>query len=280
MLQSDEINKPYLIIGNGYLGNKFLNYFSNSKMCPFKINSEKDAADALKKYNPSALINCAGATGVPNVDWCEDHHTETFAANVTLPINIAKACQKANVKMIHLGSGCIYTGDNNKKGFSETDTPNFGGSFYSITKALSEKMLLEFDALQLRLRMPVDFEPSPRNFITKITNYKKVINELNSMSVVEDLLKASETLIEKNCSGIYNVTNPDPMKHKEILEMYKEIVNPNLEYELITMEELAKFTKAGRSNCVLNTEKLEKKIALPPLKKRIKEILQNYKETK
>jgi dTDP-4-dehydrorhamnose reductase len=267
----------YLIVGNGYLGNKYLKYFNNSIMYDQRIESIEDAYKAIEKYNPEILFNCAGATGRPNVDWCEDHKEETFNSNVVLPLNLAKACKAKNTRMVHLGSGCVYQGNNNGKGFSEEDKPNFAGSFYSLTKATSEQLLKEYEVLQLRLRMPIDSEFGPRNFVTKITNYKKVINELNSMTVVEDLLNATEVLIKNEKNGVYNITNPGPMTHKEILDLYKQIINPDFNYEIISLDELHKITKAQRSNCVLNTNKIEKEIKLPKLEKRIIEIFNNYK---
>jgi len=275
-----EENKKILIVGNGYLGNKFHDYFKESFISNSKILSQKDAVLEIEKYSPNFLINCAGKTGRPNIDWCEDHKKETFESNVLLPINLAKACEKTKTNLIHLGSGCIYEGDNNGKGFSETDEPNFYGSFYSITKNLSEELLKEYNPLQLRLRMPIDSDLGPRNFVTKISTYKKVINIQNSMTIVEDMLKATQILMEKKKTGIYNLVNPETISHKEILRLYTDLINPNHKYEEITLDELHSFTKAKRSNCVLDTKKLESEIKLPSIKTQVKKILEKHKNEK
>jgi dTDP-4-dehydrorhamnose reductase len=271
------MNKKYLIIGKGFFGNKFAEYLEDSVMSEKRIESKEDVLSEIQKYNPTVVINCAGRTGYPNVDWCEDHREETLTGNVLLPLEIAKACQEAGVKMVHLGSGCIYKGNNNGKGFSEEDRCNFGGSFYSLTKALSEQLLKDYDVLQLRIRMPVDSVPGPKNLITKLTKYDKVIDVENSITVVDDFVRIVKELIEKEKKGIYNVCNPGAIKHSEILEMYKEIVDPNFKYEMISVEELEKFTKAKRSNCVLNTKKLESEVEIKPAKERLKEIFKLYK---
>ena len=268
----------YLIIGNGFIGNKFLNFLEDSEMSSKRINSQEGAINEIKEKNPEFVINCAGKTGRPNVDWCEDNKEETFNGNVMLPIYLAKACKENNSKLIHIGTGCVYTGNNDGKGFSETDAPNFGGSFYSQTKMLSESLLKDYDVLQLRIRMPIDSAPGPRNFITKITKYEKVIDIKNSMTVIDDLLEAGKILMDKNAIGIYNVVNPGAMSHKEILDMYKEVVDPNFEYHIISLEELQPLIKAGRSNCELNSEKLENEFKIPKLKERLKEIMIKYKE--
>jgi 3,5-epimerase/4-reductase len=267
----------YLIIGNGFIGNKFLNFLEDCEMSTKMIYSYADALDEIKEKAPKVVINCAGETGRPNVDWCEDNKQKTFDGNVLLPLNLAKACEDVGTKLVHIGTGCVYVGDNNGEGFSEKDEPNFGGSFYSQTKMISESLLKDYDVLQLRIRMPIDSAQGPRNFITKITNYKQVIDIKNSMTVIDDLLAVGKDLIEKNKPGIYNVVNPGPMSHSEILEIYKKIVDPNFSYEIISLEELHKMTKAKRSNCVLNTEKLEREIKIPTLKEQLTSIMHDYK---
>ena len=268
----------YLIIGNGFIGNKFLNFLEDSEMSSKHINSLEEALEEIKEKSPEIVINCAGKTGRPNVDWCEDHKEETFDGNVLLPLYLAKACSELNKKLVHIGTGCVYAGDNNGLGFSEEDSPNFGGSFYSQTKMLSESLLKDFDTLQLRIRMPIDSSPGERNFITKITKYEKVIDIRNSMTVIDDLMQAGKILMDKNATGIYNIVNPDAMSHKEVLDMYKEIVDPNFEYKIISLEELKPLIKADRSNCVLNTDKLEKEYKIPKLRERLIDIMKQYKK--
>ncbi len=271
----------YLIFGNGYLGNKFKDFLADeAEVASVDIGNIEKLRNVLEDKKPEIVINCAGKTGKPNIDWCEDNKDETMYSNLTGPLVLAKVCFEKDIFMVHLGSGCIYQGDNDGKGFSEDDVPEIASmpSFYSLTKFVSEYMLNNFQVLQARLRMPLDSESGPRNFITKITNYKKVINEPNSMTVIDDLIFAVIQLVKKRKTGIYNVTNPGSITHKEILEMYKELVDQEFRYQIINTEDLN--TKAGRSNCVLNTDKLKNEgIEIPEIHKAVKEILKKYKPT-
>ena len=101
--------------------------------------TEKEILDK----NPEAIINCAGKTGKPNVDWCEDHKVETLYSNVVGPLVLVKVCQELGKYFVHVGTGCVYEGDNNGKGFTEEDKPNFFGSFYSKSKIWSQEALEE-----------------------------------------------------------------------------------------------------------------------------------------
>ncbi len=269
-----------LIFGKGYIASKFKDHFGDSaEISNVRVEGLNEVKAELERVKPDTVVNCAGKTGRPNVDWCEDHKGETLFGNVTVPLILARACEEMGVYMVHIGSGCVYEGYNDGKGFSEADQPNFAGSFYSRTKAWSESMLEEFPVLQMRLRMPFDSIPSERNFITKITKYSKVISVPNSISVLEDFMKAAEQLIAKKATGVYNVTNPGVIDHKAILDMYIELVDPNYKYELFSLEELAKVTKAGRSNCGLSVKKLEDEgIHLRPVEQAVRESLVEYRK--
>ena len=222
-----------LIFGEGYIAHHFLKVFGvEAEISPLRLEDFSAVKAELELKKPDVVVNCAGKTGRPNVDWCEDHKMETLASNVVAPLILARACEELGLYMVHVGSGCVYDGYNEGKGFSEEDTPNFEGSYYSRTKAWSERMLKDFKVLQLRLRMPFDSVPSERNFITKITKYAKVISTPNSISVLDDFMKAARLLIEKRAVGIYNVTNPGVITHQEILDMYIELVDPNYRYEI------------------------------------------------
>jgi dTDP-4-dehydrorhamnose reductase len=268
-----------LIFGNGFLGNEFGSRLSDCVITNQDITDAEGVRREIREHNPDAVLNCAGKTGKPNVDWCEDHVLPTLDSNTLGPIALAKACIGEGAFMAHLGSGCVYEGDNGGRGFSENDAPNFFGSLYSRSKMYSEMVLREFQVLQLRLRMPVDSKPGPRNLITKLAKYQKIISIKNSISVIDDFVPACTKLIERRRTGIYNVTNPGAIEAVEILDMYEELVDPSHKYALISLEELYKFTKAKRSNCVLNTEKIESEgIRMRPVKEAVRDCIVKYRQ--
>jgi len=143
------------------------------------------------------------------------------------------------------------------KGFLETDKANFHASYYSHTKAIVEELLKEYPStLTLRVRMPISDDLSPRNFVTKIVKYDRVVNIPNSMTVLTDLLPISLMMAEKGLTGIYNFCNPGAISHNEVLDLYKKHVDPNYTYNNFSLEEQAKILKAGRSNNTLDHAKL------------------------
>jgi 3,5-epimerase/4-reductase len=147
--------------------------------------------------------------------------------------------------------------------FTETDKPNFSGSFYSCTKTHTEDLLCSAYAantLILRLRMPVSDDLHPRSFVTKIAKYERVVDIPNSNTILHDLLPCSIALALNNEVGVYNFTNPGAISHNEVLTLYGRYVQLGFTWENFSLEEQAKVIKADRSNCELDSSKLVNKM--------------------
>lgn len=275
-----EIKKEKTIVfGAGYLGTRIANFFEYELTSLNPLNLEALSA-FLDKEKPDIVINAIGQTGRPNIDWCEDNKQLTIESNVIAAANLCLECSKRNIYFVHLGSGCIYYGDNNGKGFSEEDEPNFyGPQFYAKSKILAEKILKEFPALIIRLRMPIDELPNQRSLINKLLKYDKLINIQNSVTIIPDMLDSLKVLIQKRKTGVYNLVNPGTISATEIMKIYQELVDSSYFFEVLSLEELDSITKGKRSNCVLNTDKLKSEgIILPEIHNAVRTCLLKYKE--
>lgn len=122
-----------------------------------------------------------------------------------------------------------------------------------------EDLLKDYENVcTLRVRMPISSDlTNPRNFITKISRYNKVVNIPNSMTVLDELLPISIEMAKRNCRGIWNFTNPGVVSHNEVLEMYRDYIDPKFKWENFGLEEQAKVIVAPRSNNELDTTKLK-----------------------
>ena len=246
----------------------------------------------LKNTMPELLINAAGYTGKPNVDACETAQAETLAGNTLLPQTIAHACAAMKTPWGHVSSGCIFSGakvfqngqlrvekdltkpdlralaESNPSaihGYVETDDPNFTFrnppcSFYSGTKALADEAIAGIGQNYIwRLRIPFDEFDHSRNYLTKVQRYKKVYDNVNSISHRFDFARACLDLWQRRAPfGIYNLTNPGFITTRQVVEMIERILAPNRKFEFWSSdEEFYEFgAKTPRSNCVLDTSKL------------------------
>jgi len=245
-----------LVFGKGYLGKRIADYMGY-EISNHRVGDPDLLELCLKLENPDIVINAAGKTGRPNIDWCEDHKEETVFGNVVVPVLLSTKCSELGIKFVHIGSGCVYDGGNNGQGYSEEDEPNFyGPQFYAKTKIDSERILKNLPGLLLRIRMPIDDHPDERNLIDKLKKYSKLIDAQNSMTTVPHLLQAMKHLIDEDKEGIYNVVNSGTISAKEIMEMYKDIIDSAHSFEVISLDELDSMTKGKRSNCYLRNDKL------------------------
>ncbi|KAM7251744.1 hypothetical protein ACFE04_023627 [Oxalis oulophora] len=282
---SEKAPYKFLIYGKtGWIGG-LLGKLCDKQGIPYeygrgRLQDRSSLVADIKSVKPTHVFNAAGVTGRPNVDWCESHKPETIRTNVAGTLTLADICRENGLLMINYATGCIFEYDSAHPegsgiGFKEEDTPNFHGSFYSKTKAMVEELLKEFDNVcTLRVRMPISSDlNNPRNFITKIARYDKVVNIPNSMTILDELLPISIEMAKRNLRGIWNFTNPGVVSHNEILEMYKKYINPEFKWSNFTIEEQAKVIVAARSNNEMDASKLKKEF---PEMLPIKEALIKY----
>ena len=182
--------------------------------------------------------------------------------NVVGTLALLDACTVRGLHVTNMATGCIFTYDAahpvGGAPFKDSDPPNYTASFYSLTKGMVDTLAPFYPtALTLRLRMPISDDLHPRNFVTKISSYAHVINVPNSVSVLHDLLPVAAALMRQRSVGTFNFTNPGTVSHNEILELYKQEIDPTFWYANFTEEEQGKILKAGRCNNHLDVAKLQ-----------------------
>lgn len=280
---------------NGYIGSEFKRQLEESKLSVFCWpNSSKTTFVDLEKWYDSkgypfvdAVINAAGYTGKPNVDSCELNKEVTLHGNVLWPQILTDWCILNDIPFGHVSSGCIYQGRRDDgKPFTEEDEPNFtweknNGSFYSGTKAISEKVVSKWEKSYIwRLRIPFEENDNSRNYISKLLKYEKLLQAENSISNKKEFVNACiQSIVKKIPYGIYNVTNTGYITTDVIVEKLKNTIAKNRNFKLIGEDELyANFASAKRSNCVMdNTKLLSTGIKMSTVDESIDYCLHNWK---
>jgi dTDP-4-dehydrorhamnose reductase len=287
----------YIILGkNGYIAEAIVKELK-SRGLPYFALSRTDidytnmqifdnwlSNNAYKKtvaHHNISIINCAGYIGKPNVDACELNKADTVEGNVIFPAMLSQLCANKGYLYTHISSGCIYGGYS--KDFTEEDAPNFdfqNGSFYSGTKALAEKIVKQNlpNSYIFRLRIPFDEFESPRNYLTKLLTYDQLLDARNSLSHRADFAKYTIDLIEQKVPfGIYNVTNKGSVTTKEVVELMQEYLKPNKEFKFFSkLDNFMQEVTAPRSNCVLDTSKIEQYIPIRTAQEALKDALSKY----
>ncbi len=287
-----------LIFGHkGWIGSQVIELIKNKYTyynATSRADDKKAVEEEIRLINPTHIFCFMGRTHgkigdkeYPTIDYLEQKGKiyENVRDNLFSPVVLALLCEKYNIHLTYLGTGCIFEFDEEhpfgleENGFTEESIPNFFGSEYSTVKGFTDQLMHMFNnTLNVRIRMPIIDETNPRNFITKITKYQKICSIPNSMSVLPDLLPILIDMVEKKITGTVNLTNPGLISHNEILEMYKKYVDPNFTWNNFTVDEQTQILAAGRSNNYLDTTKLEKLYPrVKNIKDAVKDILINYK---
>ena len=106
------------------------------------INQHRKLSDVIKKISPDILINCIGVIkqrgDVKNI-------LNMIKINALLPHILNEICFKNKVKLIHLSTDCVFSG--NKGYYKESDNPDPVDK-YGASKLLGE--IVEGDALTIR----------------------------------------------------------------------------------------------------------------------------------
>jgi dTDP-glucose 4,6-dehydratase len=286
---------------NGWIGGQFIDVMESNNIVYTCGTSRVDDDDALRdeiaSVMPTHVVSFIGRTHgrigekvYTTIDYLEEEGklVENMRDNLYGPLLLSELCKQMGIHFTYLGTGCIFKFDEDhpfgkeENGFVEDSLPNFFGSSYSVVKGFTDRLMKFYkdDVLNLRIRMPITGEYNGRNFITKITTYEKVCSVPNSMTVLPELLPFVLQMMKDNIKGTINLTNPGLVSHNEILEMYKEIVDPDFTYKNFNMEEQRSILAADRSNNFLETTKLEKLFPqILNIKDSIRDCLLQYKQT-
>jgi dTDP-4-dehydrorhamnose reductase len=285
-----------LLLGSsGYVGQAFARYL-DSRALPWRGVSRQDfdahqperLTQLIRETRADFLVNAAGYTGRPNIEACETHKAECLLGNAVLPGTIRSACESAGIAWGHVSTGCIYSGHRvDGQGFREEDPPTFSFrsdycSFYSGSKALGEEVLQGAAQCYLwRLRIPFDGMAHPRNYLSKLMAYPRLLDVENSISHLGDFVASCLACHEKQVPyGTYNLTSPGSITTRQIAGRIRALLLPDREFSFFDggSDFLRNAATVPRSNCVLDTTKSETAgIALRPIGEAIDDALRNWK---
>lgn len=270
---SDSSQLMLLIGANGYVGQAFARYLHDQSI-PFKavtrdmVNlTDADATAALfRALHPTFVINAAGFIGHPNVDATEGDKPRCLLSNTVLPSTLARVCADLKIPWGHVSTGCIYNGTRpDGSPFTEEDAPNFtfrqnNCGFYCGTKALAEELLADAPGCYVwRLRIPFNHLNNPRNYLTKVMNYERLIDVRNSISQIDEFARAGLLSHKLRIPfGTYNVVNPGSITTRDVVARIEKFGLAKKKFSFFKDE--AEFmriaAKVPRANCVMSCDKL------------------------
>jgi 3,5-epimerase/4-reductase len=265
--------------GKGWIGKMLIEEFNKEENNVLYISDERvdyfnqlQIQKEIETIQPDRVICMLGRTSgyseekeryIPNIDYLEEKGKlyENVRDNLYSPLLLSIICNNLNIHLTYIGTGCIFSRDTreNDKIYTEEDEPDFRGSSYSIVKGFTDQIIPLFDnTLNIRIRMPIvkDYT-DPKSFVSKIISFENIFSMPNSMTYLPNLLPLIKEACLDKVTGTLNVVNKNGISHSEILEIYKQQINPQHTYKLITENELSNFVVSKRSNNILSSSRLE-----------------------
>ena len=104
-------NETFLIWGgNGWIAGLLVVMLQNQGRIAYtttvRMEDREGVLAELSRIRPTHVLNCAGVTGRPNVDWCEDNKEATIRSNVIGTLNLADCCAQHGVHCTIYATGC------------------------------------------------------------------------------------------------------------------------------------------------------------------------------
>ncbi|MBK8552851.1 MAG: SDR family oxidoreductase [Ignavibacteria bacterium] len=207
---------------------------------PYKtmdITLKDDVKKVVEFYEPDIIINCAAFT---NVDKCETERELSWKINVDGVKNLIIAARRVNSKIVHFSSDYIFDGKSGP--YSEESVPN-PISFYGREKLAAENALItsdiKFTVIRTLVLYGIGNNVKPNFALWMLEELKNnrpvniVTDQISNVTMIDDLAFGTLKLIEKDCTGIYNIAGADilsryefAMKMCEVFKLKKELVLP------------------------------------------------------
>ena len=248
------MKRLFITGGSGLLGSRFSKFTDEYEVTTtynknpmdnsvkLDITDEKDVINKIESLSPDLVVHPAALT---NVDYCEDHKEEAYKINAQGTLNMVKACEKIDSKLIYVSTDFVFDG---KEGsYKETDKTN-PISYYGLSKLKGEEFVQESDIKSAIARVSVLYGWH-ENFnyvmwvideLKKGNNINIVTDEYNSPTYAENAAEAILKIFSKNKEGIYHIAGDERINRFDfakniarVFELDETLINPIKSEDLI-----------------------------------------------
>lgn len=254
-----------LIIGaRGQLGCDLVDMFDDYQVTPYTsddmdITDEATVQQQVAFTAPDVVINAAAFT---RVDDCEREHITAYQINAIGPRNLALACKKWDVPLVHISTNYVFDGHKDSP-YNEDDITAPLNS-YGISKLAGEYFVQSAWHKHYIVRVSGLFGINPSrmkgtNFVetmlrlgAKGNRLRIVSDESLSPTYTIDAAQAIRQLVDTNEYGLYHLSNQGDCTWFEFAgEIFKQ-AGLNVEIAPVTAAEYGTPARRPLNSCLEN----------------------------
>lgn len=239
------------------------------------ITDEGDVIDFIDENSPDIVINAAAYTAV---DDCETNYDEAYAVNAIGPKNLAVACKKQGIPLVHISTDYVFDGSK-RTPLLEND-PLGPQSAYGKTKLEGEKFIQEYADKYFILRTAWLYGLHGNNFVQTMLSLAEnhdeitvVDDQIGSPTYSLDLAVSIANLLNSDKYGIYHLTNEGECSWYEFSKRIFELSNVDVKVLPVTTEEFPRPAPRPHYSVLSNQKWI--KAGFPPMRK-YEEALSDY----
>jgi len=202
-----------------------------------------DPGDVWKKIvDCDWVINCAAYT---DVDGAQSHREEAFAVNCDGARNVARACARKKIRLLHFSTDYVFNGYRNVP-YSENDDPD-PINVYGASKLAGEKAIKAEGGRFVIVRTQALFGRHGHNFVKAVV---KLMEERDTLDVVVDqvtcptytrhLAVAVEGLLHLDYTGVLHVSAEGECSWYRFAREIAALVKPEVQVNPVTSVDLAR----------------------------------------
>ncbi len=215
--------QPVVILGaNGQLGSDLCRSFEDHGAVvalthnDIELRNHSQVDEVLSTLKPRAVINTAA---FHKVELCEEDPEQAFAVNCHAVRNLALACDRLDVRLVHLSTDYVFGGDRQTP-YPE-DAPPAPLNVYGVSKAAGEYFVRSHCRRHLVVRVSGLFglagsSGKGGNFVETMLRLGRergtvsvVTDQVLSPTYTHDLAKKIFELTSAEAQGVFHVTNSD-----------------------------------------------------------------------
>ena len=176
------------------------------------IGNKQMVDDAVTRYQPDVIINCAAYTAVDN---CESEKELAWRVNALGPENLAIAAETIGGRLIHISTDYVFDGKKPKTASYHEGDHVQPLSEYGKSKLAGEDAILRFASNPLIMRTAWLYGHAGNNFLKTMLRLSlaaperelKVVNDQHgSLTWTRSLARQIEHLLQSDLKGIVHAT--------------------------------------------------------------------------